>query len=69
MIIKCLQNVPVTLHVLCLQAQFTVWVFVYAEQGSRWRSGAPHRWLNDRTSHAGGTSAATCDFSHLVRTG
>lgn len=41
-------------------------VFVYADGGSRWRSGVPYRWLNDRTSHAGGTTAAKCYFSHLV---
>lgn len=28
----------------------------------------PHRWRNARTSHAGGTTAATCDFCHLVMT-
>ncbi|KAM3594648.1 uncharacterized protein V6R79_011528 [Siganus canaliculatus] len=41
-------------------------VFVCAAGGSRRRSGAAHRWRSGRTSHAGGTNAATCYFSHLV---
>lgn len=28
----------------------------------------PHRWHSGRTSHAGGTTAATCYFRHLVMT-
>lgn len=54
-------------------------MFVYAEQGGGEKAcggarrvcvggGDPHRWLNDRTSHAGGTTAATCYFRHLVMT-
>lgn len=51
-------------------------MFVYAEQGGGGKpvevqgegAGGAHRWLNDRTSHAGGTTAATCYFRHLVMT-